>query len=101
MAGINQRILAKIFHEPSVATDKNVVKAGYCLLRTVVVIMTKCSPKVSPCSVIFFSIFPVNIDYYDLQVKTLKLTPHEKFGLVPYYRKLVIKNRYSGGLIET
>jgi len=33
--------------------------------------------KVSPFGVIFFSISPVNIDHYDLQVKTSMLTPSE------------------------
>jgi len=53
------------------------MKTGYCLLRTIVVISTECSPKVSPCDTIFFSILPVNIDHYDLQVKTSKLMPPE------------------------
>ena len=41
------------------------------------VVTTKCSPKVSPYGAIFFSILSVNIEYYDLQVKTSKLTPPE------------------------
>jgi len=39
-------------------------------MLTIVAISTKCPPKVSPCDVIFFSILPVNIGYYNLQIKT-------------------------------
>jgi len=62
--------LRLISHEHSVDIDKNYVKAHYCLWRTTVVIPTKYSPKVSQCGAIFCSILPVNIDHYNLQVKT-------------------------------
>ena len=70
-------MLARISHEHFYETSKTSVKAGDCLLRNIVMISPKYSPKVSPCDAIFFSILPVNIEHYDLQVKTLKLTPPE------------------------
>jgi len=38
---------------------------------------TMCSPKVSPCGVIFFSILAANIAYYGSLPKTLNMTPPE------------------------
>ncbi len=37
--------------------------------------LTQCSPKVSPCDAIFFSILAVNIANYGSLPKTLNLTP--------------------------
>ena len=69
--------LTRNSHEHSVDTDIFFVKPDQFLLQTIVVILTKYSPKVSQCNAISFNILPINIEHYDLQVKTSKLTPPE------------------------
>ncbi len=78
IAAISKNIsLARIFHEHYVKFLKIADISIYYTGKITVLKDSKCSPKVSSCGVIFFSLFAVNIVYYYLMQKTSNLTPPE------------------------